>query len=317
MPDSAKPKILIVGGAGYVGGHLPDLLAAQGYPVAVYDNLTYEERYSKAIPFIHGDVRERGKLEPLFNEYDAVIWLAAVVGDEASSFDPLHTTEINRNSVGWLVEHCSKKIIFMSTCSVYGVNDALLHEDPPTNPLSLYAQTKLEAEKIIRERAKDFLVFRLGTLYGVSDTHARLRLDLVVNRLTKKATLGEPLTVYGGGQWRPLLHVKDVAEAIMFGLEKDVRGLYNLSAQNYRIRDITEEITRVIPGVSLDYHNLKFEDLRNYKVTSDKFRTHGWAPKYTLEYGIREIHRAIKERRIKQPDDKLYSNAEYLRDKLI
>ena len=317
MPDSAKPKILIVGGAGYVGGHLTDLLAAQGYPVAVYDNLTYEERYMKAIPFIHGDVRERGKLEPLFNEYDAVIWLAAVVGDEASSFDPLHTTEINRNSVEWLVEHCSKKIIFMSTCSVYGVNDALLHEDSPTNPLSLYAQTKLEAEKIIRERAKDFLVFRLGTLYGVSDTHARLRLDLVVNRLTKKATLGEPLTVYGGGQWRPLLHVKDVAEAIMFGLEKDVRGLYNLSAQNYRIRDITEEITRVIPGVSLDYHNLKFEDLRNYKVTSDKFRTHGWAPKYTLEYGIREIHRAIKERRIKQPDDKLYSNAEYLRDKLM
>ena len=317
MPDSAKPKILIVGGAGYVGGHLTDLLAAQGYPVAVYDNLTYEERYMKAIPFIHGDVRERDKLEPLFNEYDAVIWLAAVVGDEASSFDPLHTTEINRNSVEWLVEHCSKKIIFMSTCSVYGVNDALLHEDSPTNPLSLYAQTKLEAEKIIRERAKDFLVFRLGTLYGVSDTHARLRLDLVVNRLTKKATLCEPLTVYGGGQWRPLLHVKDVAEAIMFGLEKDVRGLYNLSAQNYRIRDITEEITRVIPGVSLDYHNLKFEDLRNYKVTSDKFRTHGWAPKYTLEYGIREIHRAIKERRIKQPDDKLYSNAEYLRDKLM
>ena len=110
-----KPKILVVGGAGYVGGALTDLLMARGYEIEVYDNLTYESRYLKAVNFIYGDVRDYEKLSSIINNYDIVIWLAALVGDGACAINRSLTTEINLNSVKWLVENYRGKIIFMST----------------------------------------------------------------------------------------------------------------------------------------------------------------------------------------------------------
>ncbi|MDX1641492.1 MAG: NAD(P)-dependent oxidoreductase [Balneolaceae bacterium] len=312
--DSPK-KILIVGGAGYIGGYLTDLLDHNGFEVVVYDNLIYEDRFMKKIPFVYGDIRDTDKLSEIINDFDVVIWLAAIVGDGACSLDPDLTKKINLTSVEWLVENYNGKIVFTSTCSVYGAspNDSILQLED-TNPISLYATTKLEAEKILLSKAKDPLIFRLGTLFGIGDEHSRIRLDLVVNILTKKGTLGEPLTVYGGGQWRPLLHVKDVAEAILFGIENDVDGLYNLSNKNYRIKDVAYEIQKVIPEVVISFYNVKFEDLRNYRVDPKRFKSFGWEPKHSLEKGILEIHKIIKEKRIKDPADFNYSNAAFLKN---
>ncbi len=313
----SSQKILICGGAGYVGGCLTDLLEQNGYVVSVYDNLIYETQYRKDVHFIFGDIRDREKLAGLMPNYDTIIWLAALVGDGACEINSAVTTEINTASVAWLVENYRGKIIFMSTCSVYGSNNNLVDESGELNPLSHYARTKLEAERSIVERSKNHLIFRLGTLYGISDGHSRIRLDLVVNVLTKKAALGERLMVFGGGQWRPLLHVKDAAQAVLFGLENNIDGLFNLSNENCRIRDIAREIKRVIPDVKIEYVNQKFEDLRNYRVLSEKFKSYGWKPQYNLEYGIREILQIIAEKRLKEPDDIRHSNVAYLKDKII
>lgn len=317
MEKEKKHKILICGGAGYVGGYLTDLLIQNGYDVTVYDNLLFESRYLKDVPFIFGDVRDSLKLSNIINNFDIVIWLAAIVGDGACSISPSLAQEINLTSTQWLVNNYHGKIIFMSTCSVYGKNNELLNESSPTKPLSLYASTKLEAEKEIIERASNQLTFRLGTLFGVGDKNSRVRFDLVVNTLIKNAFLREPLVVFGGGQWRPLLHIKDVAEATLYGIQNNISGLFNLSNENYRMCDIAEKIKDALPIVKIEYVNKKFEDIRNYKVTSEKFKTLGWRPKYDLEYGIWELYKLLDEGRIKDPKDAVYSNMNYLKSKIV
>lgn len=315
--NTQKNKILICGGSGYIGGYLTDLLIAKGYDVMVYDNLTFETRFLKDVPFIYGDIRDKEKLSRLLPDYDVVIWLAALVGDGACSINHVLTTEINVNSVKWLVENYSGKIIFMSTCSVYGLSNQLSDENSPTNPLSHYAATKLEAEREIVGEVEDYLAFRLGTLFGLGDYYSRPRFDLVTNILVKMAALREPLRVFGGGQWRPLLHVKDVAEAVLLGLEKDIKGLYNLSMGNYEIRDIAEEIGKIFPHVKVEYVSKKFEDLRNYRVSAEKFMAYEWKPKYDLAYGVKEIYKLLEDGRIKEPNNAVYSNADYLKNRII
>lgn len=304
-----KPKILICGGAGYIGGYVTDLLSKKGYEVTVYDNLIYEDKYLKRAPFIFGDIRDKKKLGKLINKYNVVIWLAALVGDPACALQPSLSNEINFWATKWLAGNYRGKIIFTSTCSVYGINHDLIDEKAKPNPLSVYAKTKLEAEKIIIKNSKNYLIFRLGTLFGLGDDHSRIRLDLVVNVLTKKAVLGEPIIITGKEQWRPLLHVKDVAEAISFGIENNIEGLYNLSYKNLRISDISKEISKLIPVQKIKYLDIPYEDMRNYRVISDKFKNLGWRSKYTIKDGILEMARIIKEKRIKEPNKNIYSNS--------
>lgn len=317
IDQTRKEKILICGGAGYIGGYLTDLLVENDYDVAVYDNLIYETRYLKNVPFIYGDVRDQKKLTQFISRYDVVIWLAAIVGDGACSINQNLTSEINIHSVQWLIKNYSGKIVFMSTCSVYGVNNEISDETSPTNPMSHYAVTKLEAEQEIVAHARNYLAFRLGTVFGVGDRYSRVRFDLVVNSLTKRAVMGQPLTVFGGGQWRPLLHVKDVAEAVLLGLKNNITGLYNLSMANYKICDIAQEIERLIPRTRVEYVNTKFEDVRNYKVSAEKFIAQGWHPKYDLVHGINEVQQILAEARLKDPHDAIYSNFDYLKNKIL
>jgi nucleoside-diphosphate-sugar epimerase len=305
-------KILIVGGCGYIGGFLTDYLVSKNLDVTIYDNLMYEERYLKPVPFIYGDVRDREKLSEILPKFDTVIWLAAIVGDGACAVDPFLTQSINEDAVKWLVDNYNGKIVFTSTCSIYGENNDLIDEEAVPNPISVYADTKLAAERYIVNNAKDYLVFRLGTLFGTGDKMSRIRLDLVTNILTRKASLGEPLTVFGGEQWRPLLHVKDVSTAIFHGITNNINGLFNLSYVNYRIKDIAEDIKELIPGTEIIYQDMPFEDLRNYKVKNDKYISTGWKPVYVMADGIEEIRVIIHENRIKNLDNPIYSNAGYL-----
>lgn len=308
-----KQKILIVGGAGYIGGFLTDLLTENNYDVTLYDSLVYETRYLKNVKFINGDIRDTDKLHSLLTDYEVVVWLAAIVGDGACAVDASLTNEVNFLAVKWLVDNYKGRIIFPSTCSVYGINNDLIDESASPNPLSMYASTKLAAEQYIIANCKDYLIFRLGTLFGTSDTYSRLRLDLVVNALTTKAVRGEKLTVFGGEQWRPLLHVKDVSTAILHGLQNDIQGLYNLSHKNYTIYELAVEIQKLIPQSEVVSQDLKFEDMRNYKVKNDKYVNTGWTPKFTLQDGILEIKQIIEQDRIKDVKDSIYFNANYIK----
>ena len=307
-----KSRTLVVGGAGYVGGFLTTALSKYGHDIAVYDSLVYENHYLKDVPFIRGDIRDREKLSTVLPDFDAVIWLAAIVGDGACAIDPFLTQSINEDSVKWLVRNYKGKIVFASTCSVYGINNNLIDENAEPNPISTYAETKLAAERYIRENSNNYLIFRLGTLFGIGDSYSRLRLDLVVNVLSKRAACGEDLRVFGGDQWRPLLHVRDVTSAIVWGQSHSINGLYNLGLKNYRIHEIAEEIQKEIPDTKVVYEELAFEDQRNYQITSDAYRKKGWFPQYNLLDGILQIYSCVKENRIKDLNSPLYSNQFYL-----
>lgn len=309
-------RILIVGGAGYIGGYLTDTLN-HGHEITVYDNLTYEPRYLKDVDFVFGDVRDRSLLGNTLVDVqpDIVIWLAAIVGDGACQLNPSLTEEVNYQSVRWLCDNYDGKIIFTSTCSVYGINNELIDEHATPNPLSVYASTKLAAERHLRREAGDSLVFRLGTLYGLGDCHSRLRFDLVANILTNKAVNNTPLSVFGGEQWRPLLHVRDVTSAIVHGIDNNIAGLYNLHDNNYTIGDLARNIVEVVnPACTISYTDMSFEDLRNYRVTSDKYRQTGWLPQNSLDEGIAALAQTITEGRIKDPTESIYSNERFLKE---
>jgi nucleoside-diphosphate-sugar epimerase len=238
-----------------------------------------------------------------------------MVGDGACQVDPQLTNEINFESVKWLVDNYKGTICFCSTCSIYGANNNLIDETAEPNPLSAYAATKLAAEQYILKNRTDSLIFRLGTLYGMGDSHSRLRLDLVVNILTKKAVEGTKLSVFGGEQWRPLLHVKDVGRAFLFGLNHKITGLYNLSACNMKISDIATSIQEIIPTAQVEFKDMSFEDLRNYRVNNDKFLSLGWKPYYTVKDGIFELKKVFDEHRIMDLNDPVYSNYDFLKNK--
>ena len=141
-------NVLVVGGAGYVGGGIVDKLK-QKHNVTVYDSLIYEESYRKDVNFVYGDIREKDKLLNLFENNDAVIWLAALVGDGACSINPELTFQINSESVKFLVDNFKKRIVFLSTCSVYGAQEGVLVENSSINPLSEYASSIVQAEEFL------------------------------------------------------------------------------------------------------------------------------------------------------------------------
>ena len=303
-------KVLIVGGAGYVGGGIVDLLSKDN-EVTVYDSLIYENSYRKNVNFIFGDIRDYKKINNILKEYDAVIWLAALVGDGACAINPALTHEINSETVKNLVNNFKGKIVFLSTCSVYGAQEGVLDENSEVNPLSEYASSKLVAEKYLEDA--DAIIFRLGTLFGVGDQFSRIRLDLVVNILTTKAYIDKKMSVFGGEQWRPLLHVKDVANAIGHTLDTQTNGIFNLHYKNFKIIEIANEIKNKMSDVEIETTPLPFQDARNYQVSSDKLKdVTGFEAVVDLSQGINEMHQLISSNRIKDINDPRYSNQNFL-----
>jgi nucleoside-diphosphate-sugar epimerase len=311
-------NVLVVGGAGYIGGWLTDRIRDEGHHVRVFDLLLYEDQYLKEVDFVHGNVLDRGALEPHLEWADAVVWLAAMVGDGACALDADLTRAINVEAVRRLAESYGARIVFMSTCSVYGAQNELLDEQSPVNPLSLYAETKLEAEAALAEADANAVIFRLGTIYGVSDTYSRIRLDLVLNLLAVKAILHERVSVFGGAQYRPLLHVRDVAEAVLPTLFSEHQGVFNLHSENVTIGELAERLRPFAPDVDIEYTDMPFQDLRNYQVSSDKARSElGFAPRLTVEDGIRQIVRLVHEGRVRDTSAPRYSNLDFLRPLLV
>jgi nucleoside-diphosphate-sugar epimerase len=302
-------RTLIVGGAGYVGGFLTDEVVSAGHEVRVFDKLLYEDAYLKKVDFYFGDILDVKSLKPHLDWADTVIWLAAFVGDPACALNPDLTMATNVTAVQQLVDNFSGRIIFPSTCSVYGAQEGLLNEESPFDPLSLYAESKIAAEKILQDAPNDTLIFRLGTLFGLSDTYSRLRVDLVLNVLTIRAVQEGVMSVFGGRQFRPLLHVRDVATAIVPQIDSKSVGIYNLHGENMTIVELAENIQKHVPGSIIKLTDSTFQDSRNYAVSSDKARQElGFQPRWSVDEGIEEIATAIRARRIPNINLPRFSN---------
>jgi nucleoside-diphosphate-sugar epimerase len=307
-------RVLVVGGAGYVGGWLVDRAVEAGHEVLVYDLLLYEDRYLKDVPFMSGDVLDRERVRVALDWADTVVWLAALVGDPACALDPSLTRKINLETVSWLAGVFDGRIVFPSTCSIYGAQDEELDESSPTAPLSLYAETKLEAERLLLARRPDSLVLRLATLAGVGDTYSRIRFDLVVNLLTARAkTIGQ-LQVFGGLQYRPLLHVRDVATAILPHLDSGPGGAYNLGTENVTILGLAERIVARVADAEIQVVETPFQDTRNYRVSFAKAEAElGFTPRFTINDAIDEVSALIDGGRVKDPTLAQFSNLDALR----
>jgi len=185
------------------------------------------------------------------------------------------------------------------------------------------ARSAAELE-VPREKAEQALagtnavVFRLGTIYGVSDAYSRIRMDLVLNLLTVKAIQHRKISVFGGDQYRPLLHVRDVGEAVVPVLGSDVRGTFNLESENVTIRALAERIAALHPDVQTEFTDLPLQDLRNYRVSSEKARAaFGFDPRLMVEDGVRQIGRLVAEGRVRDPSSPRYSNLDFLRPLLV
>ena len=311
-----KEKVLLVGGAGYIGGLTSDYLIREGFDITIYDNLLYENRYLKDVSFIYGDIRDTHKLHEVSKDFDIIVLMAALVGDPACSVDPFLTEEINYNSIKNFCDVVSpdKHLIFMSTCSVYGAQDGILDELSETNPLSSYASTKLKAEKHILE--KNGTIFRLGTVFGLGDTYSRIRMDLVVNVLTMKAVKEGTITINGGEQWRPIIAVKDIAGYITEACKEKYPGIFVLSKENVIIKELGERVAKIVPNTKVTYTEISFQDARNYRVDNSKsLKVFKYKPITTVEDEVLRMVTLFEENRIENPEDKVYHNGAFLTNK--
>ncbi len=307
-------RVLVTGGAGYVGGHLVDAALAAGHEVRVYDLLLYEDRYLKPVDFVNGDILDRARLAPHLEWAESVVWLAALVGDPACALDPMLTRKINVESVRWLCDVFDGRIVFPSTCSVYGAQDEELTETSPTAPLSLYAEAKLETEGILTERRPESLILRLGTLAGVGDSYSRIRMDLVVNLLVARTkTVGE-LQVFGGQQFRPLLHVRDVATAVVPHLDSGAAGIFNLGTENATILDVAQRIVTRLGAGTITTVDSPFQDTRNYRVSFRLAEEElGFAGRHSTEDAIDQVAELIDAGRVRDLTSAQFSNLDALR----
>lgn len=307
-------RVLITGGAGYVGGWLTDRAIEAGHEVRVYDLLLYEDRYLKQVPFVSGDVLDYERLALQLEWADCVVWLAGLVGDPACALDPALTDKINVQTVRWLCDTFDGRIIFPSTCSVYGAQDEELDEGSPVNPLSLYAESKLQAEQIIMQSRPESLIFRLATLAGLGDSYSRIRLDLVVNLLVVRARLVGELQVFGGEQYRPLLHVRDVATGMVAHLDSDAKGIYNLGTENTTIHGLAKRVVERVGDAEISVVGVPFQDTRNYQVSFRRaVEELHFEPQFSIDSAIDEIAQLIDDGRVKDLSMAQFSNLEALR----
>lgn len=326
-------NVLVIGGAGYIGSALVPKLLDKGYRVRVLDLLLYgTEPLEKWLDHPHLEVtqvdfRQIDKVVEAMRDIDAVIHLGGIVGDPACALDEALTVEINLMATRMIAEVAKGSgvgpFVFASTCSVYGASDHMLDERSELKPVSLYARCKIASERVLLQMADDRfspVILRFGTIYGLS---GRTRFDLVINLLAAKAFVDGEITIFGGDQWRPFLHVDDAARAVMMVLAAPlsvVRSqIFNVGSneQNYTIRQIGEFVQRHVPSAKLVSRG-EDVDPRNYWVNFHKFaRALGFTPKYTVDEGIEQVIQAIESGKVADYRDARYSNVKFLTEEGI
>ena len=322
-----KPQVLVVGGAGYIGSLLVERLLQLGYRVRVLDALLYGKESLKSVEghtdfqLKVGDCRNIRDVVSAVHGVDAVVHLAAIVGDPACEQDRDAALEINYAATRMLIEvakgHGVSRFLFASSCSVYGASEHEMDEKSKVNPISLYAQTKVDSERaLLAAKSDDFhpTILRFATVFGLG---YRPRFDLVVNLLTAKAHQDATITIYNGEQWRPFIHARDVAEAIVRALEAPVRlvsgEVFNVgdSHLNYTLQGVAEIIQQIFPNVAVEH--VANSDRRNYRVNFDKIHNRlNFSARYTVRYGVEELKRAFDEGLIRDYQDLQYHNQRFL-----
>jgi nucleoside-diphosphate-sugar epimerase len=321
-------RVLVIGGAGYIGSGLLPRLLEKGYRVRLLDMLLYGTDPIKGVlghpnlELVNADFRQIDRIVESMRDVDTVVHLGAIVGDPACALDEQLTIEVNLMATRMIAEVAKgmgvRHFIFASTCSVYGISDLELDERSALNPVSLYARTKIASEKVLGSMTDDTFmttILRFGTIFGLS---GRTRFDLVVNLLTAKAITERNITVIDGDQWRPFLHVDDASLAVFKVMEAPpamvANEVFNVGSdsQNYTIEQVGELVQARVPGARLT-KSTSGADPRNYRVSFKKISRHlGFEPKWTLEKGIDQVAQAFEAGQIADYHAPEYSNAKFL-----
>lgn len=326
-PLRITPTVLVTGGAGYMGSALLPHLLESGYRVRVLDVLLWG--HAPIEPYLHhprlelvqADFRDVEPVVRALRDAQAVVHLGGVVGDQSCDLDEARTLEINVIGTRLLAEAARglgvPRFIFASTGAVYGNCDCPMDEDAPLNPVSLYARSKIAAERILLEMANDEFaptILRFGTIFGFS---GRSRFDLVVNLLTAKALLDRQITVYGGNQWRSFVHVDDAARAVLSVLQAPVDvvngQVFNVGGneQTFTIREIGELIHHYVPQAELILSDAV--DPSDYRLDAGKIRRMlGFTPRLTVEDGIFQVMDAVRSGKVRDYQDEIYSNVRFM-----
>jgi len=329
--EATENKVLVIGGAGYIGSALVEKLLNLGLQVSVLDAMHYgEETLCRVaghpnLTIIREDFRHIEALTRAVSGVGTVIHLGGLVGDPACAVDTELTVDVNVTATKVIGEIAKargvRRFIFASSCSVYGACDEVVNEDAHFNPQSLYARSKVASEAVLEGlNDRDFAVtcLRFATIYGIS---GRTRFDLVVNLLCAKAVRDRAITVYGADQWRPFVHVEDVALAITMTLQAPIDlvagEVFNVGsdAQNYTLGDVAELINRQAPEAEI-MSDETFLDRRNYRVSFEKIRARlGFEPAWTLERGIAQVIAIVRSNEVGHYSLPTYSNVLYLKER--
>ena len=294
-------RILVTGGAGYLGSTMVPRLLADGHKVTVLDNFMFKQNslnhvcYDPNFSVVKGDIRIEATLAPLLKEADIVIPLAALVGAPLCNQDPVGATTINHDAITMMLKLLSREqiVLMPTTNSAYGTGDEnnFCTEDSPLRPISRYAIEKVKVEQELMQR-ENAVSFRLATVFGMSP---RMRIDLLVNDFTYRAVYDRFVVLFEGNFKRNYVHVRDVARAFLHGINNfDLMKsqLYNvgLSEANVSKKELCETIKKFIPDfVFLDAPVGKDPDQRNYIVSNEKIEATGFKTEVTLEKGISEL----------------------------
>lgn len=332
----AMKTVMVTGGAGYVGSGVLRALLEEGHRVVCVDKLAFGGESildlwgHPRFAFHNVDICDHAAFDKVLaaEKYDAVIHLAAIVGDPACKREPEVATRINweasRHLVGRAIELGISRFAFASTCSNYGKMtdpDAFVDERSPLAPVSLYAELKVKFENHLLEdirRSEQFapVCLRFATVYGLSP---RMRFDLTVNEFTKDLALGRELAVFGPQFWRPYCHVRDFANAFSAVLkaprEKVAYKVFNVgdTSENYTKQMLIDEIRKVIPEARIRYVD-QLDDPRNYRVNCDLIRRElGFEVSRRVPDGIREVMEVVRLGIVSDPDDQRYYNIPYKR----
>jgi len=320
--------VLVTGGAGYIGSHLVRKLLQLGYRVRVLDKFLYGEhgvaelRGDPNLELRYGDICNIRDVVQAVSGVRAVVALAALVGDAACDLDPREALTTNFESTRCLLESCREagveRLVFASSCSVYGANGSeLLREDSHLNPVSLYARTRIMSEEVLlQEHGRvEVVILRLATVCGLSP---RMRFDLMVNTITARASVDGRVRIVGANQWRPHIHVQDAAEAFLRAVEAPsasaAGGVFNVGAEhlNFTVGEIAEKVVSQIPGTVVEYFD-RIEDRRSYRVAFDHIQdTLGFEPTWTVDDAIREVRTVLQTGQVRNYGDEVYHNVKQL-----
>jgi nucleoside-diphosphate-sugar epimerase len=295
-------KVLITGGAGYLGSVITETLLNAGYHVTCLDKLLFNQTSllqhtsNSNFKFVYGDVRNEIELERLCNEADVIIPLAAIVGFPACATEPQLANDVNFKQIFNIVKFTKgkgKKILYPNTNSGYGigVGQTECTEESPLNPISVYGNTKCAAENFLRANT-DVIVFRLATVFGVSP---RMRTDLLVNDFTYKAITDKYIVVFEKNFKRNFIHIKDVASAFLFMLQnydKYKNEVFNVGLSNANLskQELLEKIQSHVKDFAVSYNDYYEDpDKRDYIVSNAKIEATGWMPEWDLDRGIKEL----------------------------